>query len=1142
MVKLKIPVPIYGINGCIYLTHSGKLKNLPEINKANRAYYSKSIDVTLISLGYIQARGGSYSTTDTSQLDIYLPDHTLLESASMGSNMTYTMSPAIRSRDLRSLPTAYTAITPPASQHVNAEQRNRCDLVQDLIVALGFPSDASLSDDLRYGKITYKPYNTLTPHDVELNRRLRKECPHAAAGKHRSAPHPSSTSPPCTQPGEVISFDIQLLPDTAPGGFTHAITFADEHSGRVDVVGARSKSTAVVLAASIAYLEAVYKANGHTVSVLHGDDEAINRSLAPEFARSGITIQLSPPGEHARRVERYIQTIGNRVLAVISYLPYELPSRFALHCQKAVAAMMNDSINSRSHPLTPNEVIMKKKPARPPVPFGSCWNVSMSALKRRALANKNGSTPKHVPKVEVGVCLGPCARTTFTRFVLENGEVVSRIPVHPLPDGFVPFNWPAKKVAIRMHLPSTAPNPDHLIIHPPLVPHHDLTTAPPNTDLTTDPPATDPTPAIDLAPAPPTPPAPPAVTPPPPPRRPPTRLPVPPLPAALSSLRSHLSRRAHVPPGGYALAAASSESHIDRKLVLSRLATARNKAFRSTLDLGDLSNKPTNIQPNPDRYPARQEVKFKTAVAQWDRDDVIAAFHKEVVHKQFGVYDAIELIAPSEIESNAIRLKAAMYYKKKLNGTISGRMPADGSRQPPDSYSSTYAATSDQTNGNLLFSALIRDMANKGTIEKLRVGHFDLPAAFINGNPLTRDKTGGRQVVMRLPHDLPDASLSNRWVLVKQCLYGMKQSNHEFDKAFDAFLTSIGYQPLPSDTRIYIKRAPDGTLLAIKMHVDDGAFISDNDDLIDELEAALRQRYGEEVTFSRDSDGVCSVRVSHLPTHDIKLDVGPYIQKFLHKCGMDDVPPALTPSLPGLFAAPLDDTPLTPAEKHDFQVVTGGLVFLLPIRFDIALEVNFLCSRNHCPTASDRLTQIQLLRYLKGHPDVGPVFSSAPGPIEIVGSSDASHAVHVDGASHTGHTLSIGADNAAFSVTSVAERSSVSPDAMSAEYKSLGRLAKKVIYFRQLLIELGFPQPDPTILQTDSQSSISLVVAPQVTRKSRHIFIQHHFIRSLAKHGHIRPVHVGTNDIASDMLTKQLSPNKFFYGRARLFNTLPPTI
>ena len=645
VVKLTVPVPIFGINGCIYLTHTGKMKNLPETNKVNKAYYSKSIDVTLISLGYIQARGGSYSTTNADKLDIYLPDHTLLESASMSSNMTYTMSPAVRSRDMRAHLTAYTATAP--SQHVNAEQRTRCDLVQDLIVALGFPSDASLSDD------------------------LRKECPHTAAGKHRSAPHPSSTSPPCTRPGEVISFDIQLLPDTAPGGFTHAITFADEHSGRVDVVGARSKSTTDILAASKAYLDAVYKVNKHTVSVLHGDDEAINRSLATDFAGIGIAIQLSPPGEHARRVERYIQTIGNRVLAVISYLPYELPSRYALHCQKAVAAMMNDSINSRSPPLTPNEVIMGKKPERTPVAFGSCWNISMSALKRRALANKNGSTPKHIPKVEVGVCLGPCTRTTFTRFVLENGEVVSRIPVHPLPDGFVPFNWPAKRVAIRMHLPTTAPNPDHLLVHAPLIPHHDLAAEIHAT-----------APVPDPAPASPPPPAPPAtVPPPPPPRRPPARPPVPPLSAALSSLRSHLSRKTHVPPGGYALAAASSDSHIDRKLILNRLATARNKAFRDTLDLGDLTNKPTNIVPNPDRYPPRQEVKFKTAVDQWNRDEVVAAFHKEVVHKQFGVYDAIELIAPSKIERDAIRLKAAMYYKKKLNGTISGRMPA--CPQPP---------------------------------------------------------------------------------------------------------------------------------------------------------------------------------------------------------------------------------------------------------------------------------------------------------------------------------------------------------------------------------------------------------------------------------------------------------------------------
>ena len=95
---------------------------------------------------------------------------------------------------------------------------------------------------------------------------------------------------------------------------------------------------------------------------------------------------------------------------------------------------------------------------------------------------------------------------------------------------------------------------------------------------------------------------------------------------------------------------------------------------------------------------------------------------------------------------------------------------------------------------------------------------------------------------------------------------------------------------------MYIKRAPDGSLIVIDMHVDDGSFISDNDDFMTELEVALRERYGKEVTFTRESSEVCSVRLARLPTGDVKLDCGPYILKMLHKCGMDDVPPALTPS------------------------------------------------------------------------------------------------------------------------------------------------------------------------------------------------------------------------------------------------------
>ena len=101
----------------------------------------------------------------------------------------------------------------------------------------------------------------------------------------------------------------------------------------------------------------------------------------------------------------------------------------------------------------------------------------------------------------------------------------------------------------------------------------------------------------------------------------------------------------------------------------------------------------------------------------------------------------------------------------------------------------------------------------------------------------------------------------------------------------------------------------------------------------------------------------------------------------------------------------------------------------------------------------------------------------------------------------------------------------------------MSRAVKKAIYFRQLAEDLGFPQDKPTIIEADNQSAINLTVAPAVSRKSRHIFIKHHFIRSLFQNKVIAPVHVGTQHMSSDMLTKQLSTNKFLYGKSLLFNT-----
>jgi hypothetical protein len=405
----------------------------------------------------------------------------------------------------------------------------------------------------------------------------------------------------------------------------------------------------------------------------------------------------------------------------------------------------------------------------------------------------------------------------------------------------------------------------------------------------------------------------------------------------------------------------------------------------------------------------------------------------------------------------------------------------------------------------------------------LIVADFDVPAAFLND---TLPRSGGRQLFTRLPTDLPDDTYAGHLAEVLGCMYGLKQSNSVFDKAFCNYLTSHGYTKLVSCDHTFVKYL-NGYRIIVNMHVDDGLVISESIELYNDLKDILTAKYGPGMKFNDISNGNCGIGFIRHPSGAVSLNISKYIAKLLHSSGMDSVPPALTPSLPGLFDAPTDPAPF---DTKEYQRVNGGLVWMLPVRFDIRKEVIHLCKANSAPTMSDRGKQIHLLRYLKGSPDLGPTYGSEaliPDNISVSAYVDAAHAVHVDGASQSAYVISVGDNAVPFAVHSSAETSCVSPDAMGAEYIALGRCAKDVMFFRQFAEELGYPQLAPSIIKEDNQSAINLTVAPAVSKKSRHIFIRHHFIRDLYQRNLIKPVHCGTHDMVADVLTKFHGPASF---------------
>jgi hypothetical protein len=301
-------------------------------------------------------------------------------------------------------------------------------------------------------------------------------------------------------------------------------------------------------------------------------------------------------------------------------------------------------------------------------------------------------------------------------------------------------------------------------------------------------------------------------------------------------------------------------------------------------------------------------MSIKRALQQLPTEAVHAAIDKELT-KVLRTYSTLRPITRSYVESTAIILRSKLLMKEKLDGRITCRMPLDGSAQPTTSYSSTFAGTSTTQHRTFITACYQANCAKRGITSKLRRVDFDVPAAFLH-NGLPRSETGGHQIITTMPADLPEGHIATARQLfeVIGAQYGLKQSNAIFSNNFITTMTNANFNPTLSDPMTFFKRCSLNPLnsLALTMHVDDGSIISQSDALIDEAKAVLQKRYGP-IEFQEPGLGVCGVQVDHNADNSLTMHYDKYITKFLHRIGMDAVPPP-SPSL--LVSTPLRTPPL----------------------------------------------------------------------------------------------------------------------------------------------------------------------------------------------------------------------------------------
>nr|KYP43046.1 Retrovirus-related Pol polyprotein from transposon TNT 1-94 [Cajanus cajan] len=180
-----------------------------------------------------------------------------------------------------------------------------------------------------------------------------------------------------------------------------------------------------------------------------------------------------------------------------------------------------------------------------------------------------------------------------------------------------------------------------------------------------------------------------------------------------------------------------------------------------------------------------------------------------------------------------------------------------------------------------------------------------------------------------------------------------------------------------------------------------------------------------------------------------------------------------------------------------------------------------------------------LLQYLKGTPGQGILFPSDSN-LNLTVYSDADWAGCLNTRRSTiGFVIFLGESLISWRSK---RQNTVSKSSTEAEYGSISTASSELIWLQRLLTHFEV-HISSAMLLCDNKSAISLATNPGLHERSKHIDIDHHYIRELFEEGCIKLIHVKVEDQIVDMFTKALSQPLFkkFNSKLASFNIYLPT-
>jgi hypothetical protein len=211
-------------------------------------------------------------------------------------------------------------------------------------------------------------------------------------------------------------------------------------------------------------------------------------------------------------------------------------------------------------------------------------------------------------------------------------------------------------------------------------------------------------------------------------------------------------------------------------------------------------------------------------------------------------------------------------------------------------------------------------------------------------------------------------------------------------------------------------------------------------------------------------------------------------------------------------------------------------------RPDIAFVSSFLARFGTSPTEDQVKASHRVIGYLQQTKELCLNIGSPSKQILLFAMSDASFIRGGDSKSQLSYSLFLATDSGTFYTKSQKDKS-VSLSSFHSEINALVEAFKMVLYYRDLLNELGYPQSEPTLIYSDNMSVIQVYISETLSKDNRSIYLINkiNFIREQIFDKRVQLQYINTNDNVTDIGTKSLDKVQHRFLTLKLLNGITYT-